>query len=234
MTTVVQRCKTGRERGGCPIAPSLPLLLVALTYFLPPISSPLPPSYLRLFLEQSDGRAHATYLTTGYVPLGERKGHDVSQSNGMTSSASAAFPGTGDSDATINGDQSNGGEPADRMDTDGQGREENDDGDEVIAIPAPTPTYTTELQTKQEPAQEEIQVVMLVPQESLEGEYAWWKEWGERTGLLCDLLHLQLTSASDQQHYYSAHFDPPAKVALFSRVLSSEVYSVEPSRVPVS
>ncbi|KAK9894536.1 hypothetical protein P389DRAFT_190866 [Cystobasidium minutum MCA 4210] len=135
------------------------------------------------FIERSEGRAHATYILTGFiktgaspsVPILEEAGPNgvLTSSNESTSNGlSSAAPANGDVDMA--------------------------NGDEEPPVPSSAPlagsssqAYMTELKTQDEVPAEEMECVMLAPQEELE-----------------------------------------EKERLFSKLLSKEVYSVEPTRLP--
>lgn len=109
-------------------------------------------SYLAQFIEQSEGRAHATYLVTGYIERNkEANGHAQDGVNGN-------------------------GYLREEMELDG----------------APSSSRDTAAASQQD-TKERLHCVMLVPQEELD-----------------------------------------ERLALFSQILSNEVYSIEPSRLPVS
>lgn len=94
--------------------------------------------------------------------------------------------------------------------------------DNAEAVPSSAPLagtssqpYVTELKTEEETLAEEFECVMLAPEEEVEGGFMRLKLDLGRTDSCACIKHVT------------------AKRTLFSKLLSQEVYSVEPSKLPV-
>lgn len=157
------------------------------------------------FVQRSDGRAHATYILTGFIKNGAPGASGQSMhsfgsapSGLLTSSNESGVNGAGNGDVAMSG-----------------GNE--DEGIPSSSAPQAGPSsqaYVTELKTQEERPIDQVECIMLVPQEELQG---------------ADPVH----GCAEVLRAYLL-WRLAEKAALFSTILSQDVYSAEPTRLPVS